>query len=101
MAYTGGDFDANWAKDRGLVNDVYEDHEAVLGAALQLAKDIAANSPLVTQGIKKVLAAADGQTVEEALDYVAQWNSSFLMSNDLMEAISAFMEQREPDFKGN
>ena len=101
MAYTGGDFDANWAKHRGLVNKVYEDHEAVMEAALQLAKDIAANSPLVTQGIKKVLAAADGQTVEEALDYVAHWNSSFLMSNDLMEAISAFMEKREPDFKGN
>ena len=101
MAYTGGDFDANWAKHRGLVNEVYEDHEAVMGAALQLAQDIAANSPLVTQGIKKVLAAADGQTVEEALDYVAHWNSSFLMSNDLMEAISAFMEKRKPEFKGN
>jgi enoyl-CoA hydratase len=101
MAYTGGDFEATWAKDRGLVNDVYEDQQAVLGAALQLANDIAANSPLVTQGIKKVLAAADGQTVEKALDYVAQWNSSFLMSNDLTEAISAFMEKRQPDFKGS
>ena len=101
MAYTGGDFDATWAKDNGLVNDVYEDHEAMLGAVLQLAKSIAANSPLVTQGIKRVLAAADGQTIDQALEYVAEWNSSFLMSNDLTEAINAFIEKREPDFMGN
>jgi hypothetical protein len=31
---------------------------------------------------------------------MAQWNSAFLISNDLMEAINAFMEKRDPDFTG-
>ena len=100
MAYTGADFDADWAHRKGLVNTVYPDREALIGGAIGLAESIASNSPLVTQGIKKVLAAAEGQTVAEALEYVAQWNSSFLISNDLMEALNAFLEKREPDFTG-
>jgi enoyl-CoA hydratase len=100
MALTGGDYDAAWARERGLVSEVYPDERAMMSAAEELAQTIAANSPLVVQGIKRVLAANDGRTIEEALDYVAQWNSSFLMSNDLMEAIAAFMEKRDPDFTG-
>lgn len=100
MALTGGDYDAAWARERGLVSEVYPDQPAMMSAAEELAQRIAANSPLVVQGIKRVLAANDGRTIEEALDYVAQWNSSFLMSNDLMEAIAAFMEKRDPDFTG-
>ena len=100
MAYTGGDFTADWAKSHGLVNDVYESHDELITAAEGLAATIASNSPLVTFGIKKVLAAGDGRTVQEALDYVAQWNASFLFSNDLKEALTAFMEGRDPDFTG-
>ena len=100
MVYTGGDFTADWAKSHGLVNDVYESHDELITAAEGLAATIASNSPLVTFGIKKVLAAGDRRTVQEALDYVAQWNSSFLFSNDLKEALTAFMEGRDPDFTG-
>jgi len=100
MAYTGGDYTARWSKERGLVNEVCHDGVSLITAASTLAKRIAANSPLVTRGIKKVLSAGEGRTVNEALDYVAQWNSSFLFSNDLTEAVAAFMEKREPDFTG-
>lgn len=101
LAFTGKDIDAARAKDIGLVNDMYADQASLMEAAYELAEEIAANSPLTVSGVKKVLAANDGRTVDEGLEYVAQWNSSFLMSNDLMEAINAFMEKRKPDFKGN
>lgn len=100
MAYTGADFDAAWALERGLVNEVYDDVETLHAGAFRLASEIAANSPLVTRGIKKVMAEAATRSVDEALDYVAQWNSSFLISNDLMEAMNAFMEKRDPDYTG-
>lgn len=100
MAYTGSDFDASWAERKGLVNEVLDDEGALRARANELAGVIASNSPLVTAGVKQVLAAAEGRTVDEALEYVAQWNSSFLISNDLMEAITAFTEKRDPDFTG-
>ena len=101
LAFTGKDVDAEEARRIGLVNEVASDHEALLVMARQIADEIASNSPLVTRGVKRVLAANDGRTVEDALDFVAQWNASYLISNDLMEAVSAFMEKRRPDFKGD
>jgi enoyl-CoA hydratase len=100
MAMTGADYPASWALDKGLVSRVFESTDDLMAGARSLAEEIASNSPLVTQGIKRVLQANDGRTIDQALDYMAQWNSSFLVSNDLMEAMSAFMEKRDPDFTG-
>ena len=100
MALTGADYPASWALERGLVSRLFDEPEELLARARELANQIAANSPLVTQGIKRILQANDGRTVDQALDYIAQWNSSFLVSNDLMEAMSAFLEKREPDYTG-
>ncbi len=100
LAFTGMDIDAARAREIGLVSRVEADRDKLIDAANQLAGQIADNSPLVLQGVKKVLQANRGRSVEEALDYVAQWNSAYLLSNDLFEATSAFMEKRKPVFKG-
>jgi enoyl-CoA hydratase len=101
LAFTGKDISAARAKEIGLVNDVHPDAAAVHKAALDLANEIAANSPIAVQGTKAVLAANEGRTVAEGLDYVALWNASMLESNDLTEAMMAFMEKRTPHFTGN
>jgi enoyl-CoA hydratase len=100
LAYTGNDIDAGRALAIGLVNDVLPSVDAMLEAARDTALQIAENSPLVIRGIKKALAVNEGRTVEQALDNAAQWNAAFLISNDLTEAISAFVEKRKPDFTG-
>ncbi|HEY7822044.1 MAG TPA: crotonase/enoyl-CoA hydratase family protein [Acidimicrobiia bacterium] len=100
MAMTGADYPASWALEKGLVSQVFEDEVQLIAGARELATEIATNSPLVTQGVKQILQANDGRTIDQALDYMAQWNSSFLISNDLMEAINAYMENRDPDFTG-
>lgn len=100
LAFTGMDIDASRAKEIGLVSRVDPDREALMTSAHQLAGQISENSPLVLEGVKRVLQANRGRTVEDALDYVAQWNSAYLLSNDLFEATSAFLEKRKPEFKG-
>jgi enoyl-CoA hydratase len=100
LAFTGKDIDADRARAIGLVNDVATDAEGLMKAAYVLAGEIAANSPIAVQGTKAVLAANEGRTVAEGLDYVATWNAGMLASDDLVEAMTAFMERRPPRFTG-
>ena len=100
LAYTGKDISAERAKEIGLVNDLAPDVAGVHQAAQTLALEIAANSPLAVQGTKAVLKANEGRTVAEGLDYVATWNAGMLASDDLTEAVTAFMEKRPPQLTG-
>ena len=100
LAFTAKDISAERAKEIGLVNDVCGDAEGVLKAARTLAAEIAANSPIAVQGTKAVLAANEGRTVAEGLDYVATWNAGMLASDDLTEAVTSFLEKRPPKFTG-
>lgn len=100
MAFTGKRIGAERALASGLVNSVHADREAVVEAALEMAREIAANSPLAVQGTKIVLNFSDEHSVEEGLEYVAQWNTAFIKSQDLGEAMAAFMQKREPNYKG-
>ena len=101
LVYTGKDIDAARAEQMGLVNQVYPDQESLLAGAREWAGRIAANSPLAVQGAKAVLSAEQGRSVSEALDYVALWNTAFLESDDLNEALASFLEGRPPRFTGN
>jgi enoyl-CoA hydratase len=98
--FTGADYDARRALEVQLLNAVLPDREALLVRARELARMIAANSPLAVQGAKQVLGFATRREVDANLDYVALWNAAFLHSEDLGEAMQAFLEKRPPTFKG-
>lgn len=100
LALTGKDIDAARAEKIGLVNDVHRDAEASLAAARATAAEIAANPPLVVQGIKDVLDEQRTADVSASLRYVAAWNSAFLPSKDLTEGITAMFEKRQANFTG-
>lgn len=100
LAFTGKDIDAARALQMGLVNSVHDGAEALFLAAAELARDIAANPPLVVQGIKQVLNHESETRARAGLRHVALWNSAFLPSEDLAEAFAAFAEKRPPKFEG-
>jgi enoyl-CoA hydratase len=100
LAFTGKDINAERALRIGLVNDLYETGEDTIRAAHELAKEICENSPLVVRGVKRVLNYSKEHSVEEGLEYVAMHNTAFLLSDDLGEAMAAFMQKRRPVFKG-
>ena len=91
LALTAKDSDAERALRIGLVNNLYPDQRSLAQAALDVAAEIAANSPLAVAGIKAVL---NEERIARGLRHVALWNTSFLHSEDLLEAIQAMGEHR-------
>jgi enoyl-CoA hydratase len=98
LAYTGRRMGAEEAARLGLVNRLEADRQAVLAAGLELARAIAAKSPLAVAGAKMSLNYSRGRPVEEGLRHVAMWNAATLVSADLGEALRARLGKSEPKF---
>jgi len=101
LAYTGRDIDAARAEKIGLVNDVYPDPDAALKAARELASEIAANSPMAVRGTKFMLQQNEELTTQQSLLLNGLWTmATSLQSNDVREAMKAFLDKRAPEFTG-
>ena len=100
LALTGKDVDAANALRMGLLNEVAPTPGEALELAVRFGEQVATNPPLVVAGIKQVLDVERSGRVEAGLRYVAAWNSAFLPSHDLAEAVAAFLQRRPPDFTG-
>jgi enoyl-CoA hydratase len=94
LAYTGRSFTADEARDWGLVNAIHPDREATIEAALAMAREIAAKSPLAIAGTKNALTYARDHAVAEGLDQIATWNGGMLRPGDLMKALQAKMTKQ-------
>ena len=100
LALSGRDFTAQEALQMGLVTRLCDDPPTLYKAAEKLGSQIAACPPLTVQGTKEVILYSRDNGIEAGLQYVAQKNAAALPSEDLFEAVSAFMEKRQPVFKG-
>jgi enoyl-CoA hydratase/carnithine racemase len=84
----------------GLVTRICDDRSSLYKEAENLANQIAACPPLTVQGTKEAINYSRDNGIQAGLQYVAQKNSAALPSEDLFEAVTAFMEKRKPVFKG-
>lgn len=98
LAYSGRRMGAEEAARYGLVNQVAESAAAALDAARELARTIAAKSPLAVAGAKLSLNYSRGRPVEEGLRHVALWNAGTMASADLAEALRSRRDKAAPDF---
>lgn len=98
LAYTGRQFGAEEARSIGLVNRVYPDHASLLAGVLEIAREIAAKSPIAVTGTKAMISYMRDHSINDGLEYVATWNAAMLQSNDLRVAIAAHMSKQKPDF---
>jgi enoyl-CoA hydratase/carnithine racemase len=98
LTYTGRRMGAKEAARYGLVNRIADDRESLIAAGLELARAIAAKSPLAVAGAKMSLNYSRGRPVEEGLRQVALWNAGTLLSADLTAAIGARASKETPEF---
>ena len=98
MAYTGSRMPAKRAREVGLVNEVFEDHEALLKGVTEIAAGIAARSPLAVWGSKEMINYARDHTVADSLNFVATWQTGMFQPADMLEAFKAKGEKREPHY---
>lgn len=98
MAFTGRRMLAQEAMDRGLVNEVLDDRDALLARVMDVAAQIVARSPLAMAGVKEMLNYARDHSVADSLNYVATWNAAMLIGDDVPTAIQAQMAKEEARF---
>ena len=98
LAYTGRRISAQEAKQHGLVNEIYTDHEAMLEATMGIALQIATKAPLAVYGSKKIINHSRDHSTADSLDYISLWNASMLQPDEISEAFAAVQEEREGDF---
>ena len=99
MAYTGRPVSGPEAKEIGLVNRCYPSREAMLTGVRDIARQIAAKSPLAVRGTKEMIRYTRDHSVADSLNMMAIWNGGLLLSEDLMEAFSAAKERRPAKFR--
>ncbi|KAJ3678243.1 hypothetical protein LUZ60_002046 [Juncus effusus] len=98
LALTARKLSATEAKQMGLVSRVFPSLEDLQKGILQIAKELGEKSAIAVMGTKKVMLKSRDLKVPEGLEHVATWNSSMLMSGDLVEAVTAHFEKRKPVF---
>jgi len=98
LAYTGDRMSAARAKEVGLVNEVYPDHETMLEAVMGIAGRIASKSPLAIHGTKEMINYTRDHSVADSLQYMAAWQTGMFQPTDLMESFGAKLEKRDPTY---
>ncbi|WP_425410726.1 crotonase/enoyl-CoA hydratase family protein [Hyphococcus sp.] len=98
MAYTAERLPAEKAREIGLVNEIYETHEALVDGVMEIAATIAAHAPLAVAGCKRMINYARDHSTADTLDYIGLWNASMLRTDDIKESYVAKSEKRNPEF---
>lgn len=99
LAYTGRRMPADEALSSGLVNTVYDDHDALVDGALEMAATIASKSPLAIIGSKEMLNYARDHTIADGLNYMSTWQAGMLQTDDLTRQMAANKQKTEADFE--
>jgi enoyl-CoA hydratase/3-hydroxyacyl-CoA dehydrogenase len=98
IIFTADRYDAAEMAEYGFVNEVTSSDE-LLDAATELARDLAAGPPIAMDFTKRAIHA--GRVDEDAgLEVESQAFGHLFATEDLMEGLTAFSEDRDPEFEG-
>lgn len=99
MCLTGEPIDADHAFQVGLVNRVTHPEE-VVSTAEKLAKSISRGAPIALMKTKEAILRSNGRPLEEAFEVESRCTRENAQTADALEGPRAFMEKRDPLFRG-
>ena len=97
LLLTGDLITAAEALDYGFLNYVTDD---AVGKAMEIAEKIAANGPLAVKAIRHSVKECLGKPEREALKIENEISAPIFQTEDAREGPRAFMEKRQPVYKG-
>ncbi|HWU26922.1 MAG TPA: crotonase/enoyl-CoA hydratase family protein [Rhizomicrobium sp.] len=100
LFFTGDTIDAATALDWGLVSNVVPGPQ-LLDEARALAARICRQPPDVLRMTKRLMREGQGASFDTIMEMSAALQSLAHMTEDHAEAVAAFFEHREPNFKGS
>ena len=99
LLLTGDIVEAEQALALGLITRQFPSATAI-DETWKLAQRVAAGAPLSHARIKRAVYGAQASTLEAALDVERRGQVELLKSKDFLEGVSAFLQKREPQFRG-
>ena len=99
LMLTGDLISAQEALELGFLNYVVEPSK-LMGKVMEIADKLAANGPIAVQAISKSVGEVWGYTEAEALRMEGTFSRPVIKTEDAKEGPRAFMEKREPVYKG-
>jgi enoyl-CoA hydratase/carnithine racemase len=98
MILLGEEIDSGEALAAGLVSELAEDPQA---RAMELAQAIAERGPLAERYAKEALNRGLEMPLEQALRYETDLTMILQTTDDRAEGVRAFLEKRDPRFRGS